>query len=394
MANTSQFADDPMRGHVISLGNDGHLESDPAKTRYATTPDDVEAILAEYREVTSSWAHPRLALLAHGGLVGEQQAVDNLREHVVPSLLSAHIYPLALVWHTDVPTTLFNLADDAAGTVPLSSAAELRAQAEHAKAPASAEPSPSPAEPGEVATPSRSLSESLFDLAADISDDLREHHTGIAKFKDETVESVAHLGAFLWDKMKQNAETSTVDDDGGARFLIDRIVANKLGGHVHLVGHSAGSILLAYLVAHCVDQRLKLRSCTLWAPACSIDLARGTYLRAFETGKIGYFQLQTLTPEAEIEDNCKGIYGHSLLYLVSNSFEHWSHRDRDYAKPLLGLTVCVERDQAFMAMFAKPHASWVQQPFFPTGDTSAHGLFSGSPIVFNETIDWIRKADS
>jgi len=148
------------------------------------------------------------------------------------------------------------------------------------------------------------------------------------------------------------------------------------------------------LVAHCVDQRLKLRSCTLWAPACSIDLARGTYLRAFETGKIGYFQLQTLTPEAEIEDNCKGIYGHSLLYLVSNSFEHWSHRDRDYAKPLLGLTVCVERDQAFMAMFAKPHASWIQQPFFPTGDTSAHGLFSGSPIVFNETIDWIRKADS
>ena len=385
MAQTSPFLADPLRAHVISLGNDGHLETDPGETAYPTTPSDVDEILEEYMRVTRDWRQPRLALLAHGGLVAEKQAVDNLRHHIVPSLLSAQVYPLALVWHTDIPATLLDLANDAAGAVPLASPEELAVGDESAPRP----------DAGEEVPARPSLIDSLFDLAADISDDLREHYTGVANFKDETIESLGHLGAFLWDKMKQNAEASTVDDDGGARFLVDRIAHHGLGEHLHLVGHSAGSILLAYLVAHCIDEELKLRSCCLWAPACSIDLARGTYLRAFESGEIDYFQLQTLTPEAEREDNCKGIYGHSLLYLVSNSFEHWGHRDRGYAKPLLGLAECVAADRSFSDLFKNnPRAEWIEQPFFPAGDTSAHGLFSGDPIVFNETIDWIHKADS
>ena len=54
---------------------------------------------------------------------------------------------------------------------------------------------------------------------------------------------------------------------------------------IHLVGHSAGSILLGGLVSAATAERAartacRSTTCTLWAPACTIDLYRQQYLPA------------------------------------------------------------------------------------------------------------------
>jgi hypothetical protein len=93
---------------------------------------------------------------------------------------------------------------------------------------------------------------------------------------------------------------------------------------IDIVGHSAGSILLGGLVARLAKagaNPVAIDTCTLWAPACTVDLYRAQYLPSIRDGMIRNFALFTLTDKAERDDTCANIYHKSLLYLVSNSFE-------------------------------------------------------------------------
>jgi hypothetical protein len=88
-----------------------------------------------------------------------------------------------------------------------------------------------------------------------------------------------------------------------------------------MVGHSAGSILLAPVVKLLTDRGLKVQTCTLWAPACTVDLFRSTYLPAMQKGTLGKLAVFALNDKTERDDNCGKIYNKSLLYLVSDAFE-------------------------------------------------------------------------
>jgi hypothetical protein len=95
---------------------------------------------------------------------------------------------------------------------------------------------------------------------------------------------------------------------------------------IHIAGHSAGSILHGALIPVLTDKApkgkgLTIESCTLWAPACTVDLFSSNYLLALDAGTIKRFALFALTDDAEQDDNCADIYHKSLLYLVSNAFE-------------------------------------------------------------------------
>ena len=60
---------------------------------------------------------------------------------------------------------------------------------------------------------------------------------------------------------------------------------------------------------------MQFATCTMWAPACTMDFYRENYLPAIRGGTIKEFTIFTLTDRAEQDDNCANIYHKSLLYL-------------------------------------------------------------------------------
>ena len=111
---------------------------------------------------------------------------------------------------------------------------------------------------------------------------------------------------------------------------------------------------------------MRIKTCTLWAPAITTALFRATYLPLVKSGDIGRFALFQLDDRTERDDNCAGIYHKSLLYLVSNAFE-----DRR-GEALLGMQKHVDADSAIRALFA----STADRVIAPTS-----GLPHGNPAA-------------
>ena len=263
------FAD--LRPHIISVGDNGALN---AGGDYGTTAEGLRHIFEEdVRRVTRGWPKVRILLYAHGGLVGEQSAVQRLAEYRA-RLLEAKVYPLAFIWHSDYWTTITNILRDAVR---------------------------------------RRRPEGFLDAAKDFMLDRM----------DDALEPLARMfsGRSAWEEMKQNALAAS-NAKGAAHKVVEHLAA--LAGtnlELHLVGHSAGAIFHAPLVKLLADSGIGIESCTLWAPACTVELFRERYLPAITHGDIKRFSLFMLNDGAEQDDDCARIYNKSLLYLVSNAFE-------------------------------------------------------------------------
>jgi hypothetical protein len=109
---------------------------------------------------------------------------------------------------------------------------------------------------------------------------------------------------------------------------------------------------------------LKIASCTLWAPACTVALFKQTYVPLVTKGLIERFALFTLTDDTEQDDNCANIYHKSLLYLVSNAFEEKRPipiLDPD-GEPILGMAKFVRNDVNLSALFDSPPFNWILSP--------------------------------
>ncbi|RMG92018.1 MAG: peptidase C1, partial [Candidatus Dadabacteria bacterium] len=281
LAGGYAYAD--LRPHIVSVGNDGRFREGGT---FGTTPAEAaEIVRTEIPRLTAGWDRKRILLYAHGGLVSEKAAIQRVAEYRA-ALLGARVYPLAFVWKTDAWTTIRNILDDALG---------------------------------------RRRPEGVWDEAKDF----------LLDRLDDGLEPLARVlgGKALWDEMKENALRATTRRDGAARRvgeLLAELADADPTVELHLVGHSAGSIFLGPLVrwltargtiasgplAGRTGLGLRIASCTLWAPACTVDLFKALYLPALRDGAVGRFALFTLTDEAEQDDHCAHIYHKSLLYLV------------------------------------------------------------------------------
>ena len=191
---------------------------------------------------------------------------------------------------------------------------------------------------------------------------------------DDALEPLARLlgGKLLWSEMKENALLATTGNEGGAR-LVAEYLAGYVDDHglpIHLVAHSAGSILLAPLAQLIASPKsgpdkgpmadfhgfgLDIETCHLWAPACTVDLFNETYLPLLNQGRLKALALYTLSDEAERDDHCANIYHKSLLYLVSNAFEE-RHRIpliRPDGEPILGMQHFVDDDGALKSAISR-----------------------------------------
>ncbi len=323
---TSRLSFPDLRPHIISICNDGKLRGDGT---YGNTAQDIARIVGEdLPRKTAQWKKRRILLYAHGGLVPEANAMQRV-ENYLPALLQAEVYPLAFIWRTDFWSTVKNLLSDAVR---------------------------------------QRRPEGVLDAAKDFMLDRL----------DDTLEPVARLagGKRMWGEMKENALLATLTAEGGARLVAEQLrllCAKHPDIEIHIAGHSAGSIFMAPLVQLIsskgnVDVNslkaetgftwsatqglgLKVKTCTLWAAACTTGLFDATYLPAIQSGQIGEFTLFNLKDGSEQDDNCGKIYNKSLLYLVSNAFE------RQLCSPLKKLLDKNKCGEAILGMdkFASQH---------------------------------------
>lgn len=312
LGHTGAYSNLELRRHIISIGNEGLLSSGGT---FGTDRGDVEHIFAkDFPAISKKWAKKRILLYAHGGLVDEGAAVQRVAEYRA-QLLKAEIYPVAFIWHTDFFTSITNVLQDA-----------MR----------------------------KRKSEGFLDDTKDFMFDRL----------DDALEPVARLaGKPLWSEMKGNALAASSNEAGGARIVIDCLNKLPQDVEIHLVGHSAGAIFHAPLVEMLAQKGRSIKTCTLWAPACTVKMFKQSYLPSIEDGKIGRFALYTLNDKAEQDDNCARIYNKSLLYLISNALEKEPHIPlyRD-GEPLLGLEKCITTDSRLRDLFGGRTVDWVRAP--------------------------------
>lgn len=320
-----------LRPHIISIGNDGALRDDGI---FGTSAAEAEEIIKQdFPRITGNWKKKRLLLYAHGGLVSEESAIQRVSDYR-KALLDAEVYPLAFSWKSDAWTTIKNIIEDA-----------------H----------------------SRRRPEGILDAAKDFMLDRL----------DDALEPLARTlgGRTMWSEMKENALFATLNEKGGARIalgFLDELLAQDPSIEIHIAGYSAGSIFHAPIVqlltakgkiasgplSGMTGLGRKIETCTLWAPACTVDLFKQTYLPALNAKGIKRFALFTLTDQVEQDDNCANIYHKSLLYLVSDAFEQRVRIPvfRKDGEPILGMEKFVRADAELDMLFKNGKADWVRSP--------------------------------
>ncbi|MBX3242381.1 MAG: C1 family peptidase [Chitinophagaceae bacterium] len=318
-SNSYSFAQ--LRPHVINIGNNGVLKT---SGEYGNSEEEVQSIFdSDFETITKSWRRKRLLLYAHGGLVSEESAIQRVADYRA-QLLDAEVYPLAFVWNSDAWSTITNILKESV---------------------------------------KKRKPEGFLDAAKDF----------MLNRLDDILEPIARklTGKMQWDKMKENAALATRSKSGGIRLALHHIAdlaARHKNLEIHLIGHSAGSIVLGYLVDYLSKNdegvKLDIESCTLWAPACTVDLFNSTYLPAIKNEKIKRFSVFNLTDAAENDDHCAHIYNKSLLYLVSNAFEDKVRIPGIVhdGTPLLGMEKFIKKDKSLSKLLNVADGTLVLSP--------------------------------
>jgi predicted alpha/beta hydrolase family esterase len=338
-----------LRSHIVTARNDGILDD---KGTYGLTEDGLRDIVRRtVPQAMSSWKRKRVVLYAHGGLVGQDTAIQYVAENR-SRMLQAQTYPISFIWRSDAWSTFGNILRDAM---------------------------------------SRRRPEGPLDALKDFMFDRL----------DDMLEPMARAlgGKALWEEMKENADLAARGEKGAALLTAEHLIELHKRGEldeVHLVAHSAGSILHAPVAQRLVEAGVPVPSLTLWAPACTLDLFNAVYRPLIESGKIGAFDLYTLDDQTERDDHCAHIYNKSLLYLVSAAFEAQPRipwRPQQQGVPLLGLKRDVEKHLE-TGFWAVGHRRWFVAPGAPESKAAHHGDFDNDPVTRLTTLQRICGAQA
>ncbi|MDM0057978.1 C1 family peptidase [Variovorax fucosicus] len=309
---------------TLVTGNDGELVPTDF-TRAASDRDGLaQEIVCERPLAWLAGQQPamrklKLAVYAHGGLNNEEESIRRIRV-LAPYFLANGVYPLFLTWKTGAGETLAGMAQD--------------------------------------------WMRKLFGVEAERAAGLLD---ALGDAKDRAIEALAFvLGKGVWSQMRDNAAASASAGHGldllsrQLAALATRLQAQGNVLELHLIGHSAGAILLGHLLDRMVALNaqagaaaaLQAASCTLFAPACSSQFAVGHYLPAALAGALDLRQLRlhVLSDANEKKDGLPTprvpAYGKSLLYLVSRALDDLRKQ------PLLGM------ERALNPAYANDDEQW------------------------------------
>jgi len=177
---------------------------------------------------------------------------------------------------------------------------------------------------------------------------------------------LADLGAWVWGSMKDKAgamwacnEDALDDDRHVGTYFLDVLHAFRAERdlRVNLVGHSAGSIVIANLLA-AADRYSGLTFGTIafLAPAVTSSVAAAQIARAPQ--KYGSFRQYTMSDEFERNDMLvPGVYTRSLLYFISGVLE-----PDGVDKPIAGMMRHATQQKPFDRGSAREWADFILGP--------------------------------
>jgi len=169
---------------------------------------------------------------------------------------------------------------------------------------------------------------------------------GFTDWTDKIIEGVVRKPVTpIWEEMKRDARLPFEPAKGGAvgdGTDVIQIFAQALadtGISIHLAGHSTGGVLIGHLLDAIDGLGVSdvIASCSLLAPACTVDFYRTHYEprlgRANEgpVVRLPKLTVYNLTDALEQDDTVATAYRKSLLYLVSRALE------REPKKKVLGM---------------------------------------------------------
>ncbi len=220
-----------VRPFIVDVGNNGELSQ---TGDYWTSEQDLERLFTQTipeEAEKRGWSKKRVMLYLHGGLNSESDAAKRVVAFR-DKCLANEIYPLHMMWETgpletigDMLGDLFTQADERAGGALLK---------------------------------------------------------GMRNAKDFALELTASpIGGPLWSEMKENAWRASDHRLGrGAIQLMKKYALNALAAlteaerrnwELHVVAHSAGSILFAHAVETLCSLGIPLKTLQFFAPAVRID---------------------------------------------------------------------------------------------------------------------------
>jgi hypothetical protein len=329
--------------YIVNMGNDGQLS---ASGQFRTTPDDLRALAGPCLDrAREQWglqdAAVDVCIFAHGGLVDESAAAD-VAARWIPALYENRVLPIFLMWETGFWDTLTDLIEEALCGQPRTAGAGA----------------------------------------------------GFERWWNSRLESaLARPGTAFWGEMKENADlisryreknldgTPVADDEQAGAVLLYRHFKHQVKNknvRMHFVGHSAGAIVGASMMARMVADGMKLESVSFMAPALRLDDFNRLLAPLLERGQIARYQQFSLTDRAEEDDPSCGPYRRSLLCLVSESFEG------KRGTPILGM----ERfAKARLAALPRTVAHWAPER---SSAATTHGAFDEDEATIKQVLRFIR----
>jgi hypothetical protein len=333
-------------GHYVHI-DDGNFSP---KQPYWSTQQDVEEAAGYVAGEPEKYQH--LLLYAHGGLNSPDAAAVRIRA-MTPVFKANGIYPYSVMYDTG-------------------------------------------------------LAETLKDLIRDHANRVFERTAGFTDLTDGLIEAALRkIGTALWDDMKNDATLPFRDKGDGTEAL--RIFLEKLSKRpksapigIHVVGHSTGAVLVGRLL-QALDGLvggggLRVESCSLMAPACTIKFFQECYAPRLGAGAAANVKLKNmavfnLTDKAELDDMVTPLYRKSLLYLVSDAFERADEDEKTQdnvdrrsgeafvPKPLLGMqkfTKDLDGQDGLVIRYAAANS--------PDTRSTTHGGFDNDPYTMNSIL--------
>lgn len=364
LSSNETLANHEIAPFVINMENEGRLSQ---RGRFRTKDDDLEALLLTHlRCARARWGIAPgepvdVAIYAHGGLTNEDTAAAAARAWI-PHLYTHRIFPVFIMWETGAIKTLRNLFEDF-----------VKGEEELAAA----------------------------------GGRLERFRERLSEWKDARLEGLVRFpGGKMWREMKQNASALSGHPHAGLvklfrLFQRDDICRAIAPIRLHLIGHSAGSIVHAHLgerAARWIANRkgkarvLELSSLSFLAPALRLDefVARLGPIGVAD-GRIPVL-IANLTDAAERTDESCRPYGRSLLYLVSRSFED------PVETPLVGMerhlvpALATSLWNAQIRQLPCPGGSWDARSAATRATT--HGGVDDDPAVRQAVASFIRESAS
>ena len=186
---------------------------------------------------------------------------------------------------------------------------------------------------------------------------------------------------------------------GGMQIIADCVrsalqgagAAERRSWELHVVGHSAGSIVAAHAMPLFCNTGVAFKTLQFMAPAMTVELFRETIMAPVGAGACPMPDLYILSDTGERDDDV-GPYGKSLLYLVSNAFE--GRR----GTPLLGMERYVAKIDNRLDPAADPEVEALlrghvtvagaggRDDAYPVSRSDTHGGFDNDPATMNSLL--------